>query len=141
MGDETWAELIIAVNEDGTPIGGSSGAAFAGLTNTELRAASVAVVLDASTLAALETVQIGSLPAVSLDATTLTALENTTTDISDRSGRVLGIVSTDLTRAEDSASASGDSGLVILLCDMMLIHLLLEQTEIIQLFIQIMLVE
>lgn len=99
LGD-TWGEVVVVVNEDGTSIGGGGGASE-GLTDTQLRAAAVLVdvsddgarvlgivsldpaalaalettELGAATLAALETVQVGSLPAITLDAATLAALE------------------------------------------------------------------
>ncbi len=48
------------------------------LTDAQLRAADVPVGLNAASLAALETIQIGSLPAVALDVATLAALESIT---------------------------------------------------------------
>lgn len=78
MGDGSYAEIIVVVNEDGSPVGGGGESVNTGLTNEELRASSVLVALDSAALTALESIQIGSLPAVTLDSTTLTALESIT---------------------------------------------------------------
>lgn len=84
------------------------------LTDTQLRASSVPVALDSTTLAALETIQIGSLPAVALDSATLAALENTTVTIDAASLasletiNVANIAGTEF--AEDSPHTNGDAG-------------------------------
>lgn len=87
MGDH-WAEKVVAVNADGTPIGGGGGEG-GGLTDAELRAA--AVVVDVTDDGAR------ILGVVSLDAATLAALENTA-------------VTTGSERAEDSGHTTGDVG-------------------------------
>lgn len=63
-----YAEEIVAVNPDGTPIsGGGGGGGGGGLTDVELRATPVPTTLNAATLAALEITELG--------ANTLAALE------------------------------------------------------------------
>jgi hypothetical protein len=91
------AEVVVAVNEDGTAIGGGGGGEVSGEIDVTDRVGRLVgvVSLDAAALTALENTT------VLIDAASLAGLEsisvqnNVSTDMLDRVGRLVGIVSLD----------------------------------------------
>ncbi len=95
-GNDVYAETVIAVNADGSAIGGGGGEVSGEVDVTDRVGRLVGVVsLDAAALSALENTT------VLIDAASLAQLEsisvqnNVSTDMLDRSGRLVGIVSLD----------------------------------------------